>query len=62
MKCVFCKCDSEDSKSVEHVIPESLGSKTIVLPRGLVCDKCNNYFSHKVEIPILLIIIKIMSG
>jgi len=35
------------------VIPESLGSKTIVFPQGWVCDKCNNYFSNKVERPLL---------
>ena len=53
MRCIFCKIESENSKSVEHVIPESLGSKIIVLPKGFVCDKCNNYFSIKVEKPIL---------
>ncbi|BBE15875.1 hypothetical protein AQPE_0011 [Aquipluma nitroreducens] len=53
MRCIFCKSESTNSKSVEHVIPESLGSKTIVLPQGLVCDKCNNYFSNKVERPLL---------
>jgi len=29
---------------VEHIIPESLGNKTHVLT-GIVCDKCNSYFS-----------------
>jgi len=53
MQCIFCKSDSKNSKSVEHVIPETLGSKKIVLPKGFVCDKCNNYFSLKVEKPIL---------
>jgi len=53
MQCIFCKSYSENSKSVEHIIPETLGSKIIVLPKGLVCDKCNNYFSLKVEKPIL---------
>nr|WKN40251.1 HNH endonuclease [Tunicatimonas sp. TK19036] len=53
MQCIFCKTESENSKSVEHVIPETLGSKIIVLPKGYVCDKCNNYFSIKVEKPIL---------
>lgn len=53
MHCIFCKIESNNSQSVEHVIPESLGSKMIVLPKGLVCDKCNNYFAIKVEQPIL---------
>jgi len=34
-------------------MPESLGSRRRVLPRGVVCDKCNNYFARKVELPIL---------
>lgn len=53
MNCIFCKKNSDDSKSEEHIIPESLGSKRIILPKGFVCDKCNNYFSIKIEKPLL---------
>lgn len=53
MQCIFCKQDSSKSKSVEHIIPESLGNTTQTLPPGVVCDKCNNYFSRKVEKPFL---------
>ena len=53
MKCIFCKQDSSRSVSVEHVIPESLGNKKTVLPKGAVCDSCNNYFASKVEKPVL---------
>jgi hypothetical protein len=53
LRCLFCKQLSESSKSVEHIIPESIGSKRVVLPVGVVCDKCNNYFSRKVEGPVL---------
>ncbi|PVY69423.1 HNH endonuclease [Cupriavidus alkaliphilus] len=53
MRCIFCKQDSNDSQSVEHIIPESLGSRKRILPQGVVCDKCNNYFARKVEQPIL---------
>ncbi len=49
MKCIFCKNDSSTSKSVEHIVPESLGNKDIILPKGIVCDLCNNYFASKVE-------------
>ena len=52
-RCLFCKRDSTDSRSVEHIIPESLGNKTAVLPAGVVCDICNNYFARKVEAPFL---------
>lgn len=53
MRCIFCKTDSSESKSVEHVIPESLGNTEHILPKGAVCDKCNNYFARKVEGPLL---------
>jgi hypothetical protein len=52
MRCIFCKQDSSTSKSVEHIIPESLGGKH-VLNRGMVCDKCNNYLAREVEKPFL---------
>jgi hypothetical protein len=38
---------------VEHIIPESLGNTDHVLPRGAVCDNCNNYFARKIEGPLL---------
>jgi hypothetical protein len=49
MKCIFCKKNSEKSKSIEHIIPESLGNKKAILPKGIVCDSCNNYFARKIE-------------
>jgi hypothetical protein len=53
MRCIFCGDDTSSSKSVEHIIPESLGNLDYVLPVGIVCDKCNNYFAVKVERPLL---------
>jgi hypothetical protein len=53
MNCIFCKRDSSKSRSVEHVIPESLGNTEHVLEPGIVCDQCNNYFASKVEGPLL---------
>ena len=32
MKCLFCKQSSTDTKSVEHVVPESLGNTKFILP------------------------------
>jgi len=52
-RCIFCKNDSSLSKSVEHIIPESLGNTEHILPKGVVCDKSNNYFSRKLEGTIL---------
>lgn len=53
MRCIFCKQDSSNSKSVEHIIPESLGGTKHILDKGIICDKCNNYFSREVEKPFL---------
>jgi hypothetical protein len=53
MNCIFCKAASIKSRSVEHVIPESLGNTEHVLKSGVVCDQCNNYFASKVEGPLL---------
>lgn len=53
MKCIFCSKISGDSKTVEHIIPESLGNTEYILPKGVVCDKCNNYFAVEVEKPFI---------
>ena len=49
MQCIFCHKDSSTSKSVEHIIPESLENKHHFLPKGYVCDECNHYFAIKIE-------------
>ncbi len=49
MNCIFCHEISDSSKSIEHIIPESLGNKEHILWKGVVCDKCNNYFATKIE-------------
>ena len=53
MRCIFCKSDSSASTSIEHIIPESLGNTEHILPPGVVCDACNNYFARKIEGPLL---------
>lgn len=53
MRCIFCKQISDSSKSVQHIIPESLGNKDLILPSGTVCDSCNQYFAIKIEKPML---------
>src|SRR5665213_1313562 len=53
MRCIFCRSDSSLSRSVEHIIPYSLGNTKHVLRAGIVCDACNNYFSREVERPFL---------
>jgi hypothetical protein len=53
MLCLFCRSDTGGNKSIEHIIPESLGNIDHTLPVGIVCDNCNNYFSREVEKPFL---------
>ncbi len=43
--CIYCLKDSSNTNNLEHVIPESLGCKD-TLPKGTVCDSCNDYFSN----------------
>ena len=54
-KCIFCTKTKGPFRSVEHIVPESLGNNSgrHVLPKGAVCDPCNNYFATKVEGPVL---------
>ena len=53
MRCIFCKSTTDGSRSEEHIIPESFGNVEHVLPRGWVCDGCNNYLAREVEGPFL---------
>lgn len=41
-ECLFCRSTTNNFSSVEHIFPESLGNKEKLLPKGVVCDKCNN--------------------
>ena len=42
-----------NSKSEEHILPLSLGNDTLIIPKGIICDKCNNYFAREIEKPFL---------
>ncbi|WP_431293478.1 HNH endonuclease [Pedobacter sp. P26] len=44
---------SNISTGVEHIVPQSLGNINHILPKGLACDSCNNYFAVKIEKPLL---------
>ncbi|MFQ5585689.1 MAG: HNH endonuclease [Thermodesulfobacteriota bacterium] len=41
-QCIYCKTKDGKFESEEHVYPESLGNREIILPPGSVCDSCNN--------------------
>ena len=40
--CIYCLSTEGSFTSEEHVVPESLGNDDAVLPKGFVCDACNN--------------------
>lgn len=40
--CLFCRRTDGGFASREHIFPEALGNKELVLDRGVVCDRCNN--------------------
>lgn len=51
-RCIFCHSKTNSFTHDEHLVPESLGGDEII-PQGLVCDKCNQYFGKEVERPAL---------
>jgi hypothetical protein len=51
-RCIWCleEPPSATFKSESHVLPKCLGNiDKQVLPPGIVCDKCNNYFGTSLE-------------
>jgi hypothetical protein len=40
--CLFCRATDGGFTAREHALPESLGATEVVLPNGVVCDRCNN--------------------
>jgi len=64
INCIYCKACSlipGDYKADYHIAPYALGERLLagspglehVLPKGIVCDKCNNYFGTNMEIAII---------
>lgn len=41
-QCIYCLTTTASFTSEEHIFPESLGNDELILPKGFVCDKCNN--------------------
>jgi len=50
-RCIWCKRMSPEVQfnSLSHVLPEAVGNTKWILPRGTVCDPCNQYFGSKIE-------------
>lgn len=43
--CIYCRKPSGDARGQDHVYPDALGKHKLKLPRGAVCDTCNDSFS-----------------
>jgi hypothetical protein len=62
-RCIYCLSDDGSFTSVEHVLPEAMGNQEVVLPQGVVCDRCNNetlsrldqYFIEQDAIKLLIV-------
>lgn len=55
-QCIWCRGEPPIAtfNSESHVLPECVGNKRQqVLPLGIVCDRCNNYFGTKVEVTLI---------
>ncbi|MBI5101054.1 MAG: hypothetical protein HZB33_04380, partial [Nitrospirae bacterium] len=46
MKCIYCRKPSTSAQGIAHVFPEAIVKNNIVLPKGSVCDSCNNYLKE----------------
>ena len=50
-RCIWCLRGKDETKfDVSHVLPECVGNENMqILPDGIVCKECNNYFGTKIE-------------
>jgi hypothetical protein len=53
MKCIYCKKPTTGNEGEAHIFPEALTQNNLVLPKGTVCDCCNNYCSKLDSVLIL---------
>lgn len=49
LKCIYCKRDSGERSGIAHVFPEALHANDEALPRGAVCDPCNQYLGRRLD-------------
>lgn len=48
-KCIYCLSETGSFRAEEHIFPESLAGDAIYLPKGFVCDACNNGISSQLD-------------
>ena len=48
--CIWCEGSTANNSDVSHVLPRCFGNLDIwVLPKGVVCRPCNNFFGTQIE-------------
>lgn len=47
--CIYCGVETTGAEGLAHVYPEGIIRNQHVLPRGLVCDACNQYLGHELD-------------
>ncbi|MCK9420764.1 MAG: HNH endonuclease [Nitrospirae bacterium] len=53
--CIYCAKEAKGARADYHILPYSAGNisdgiiDAMILPTGIVCDKCNQYFGSKLE-------------
>lgn len=48
-KCIFCLRQDRKFSGEEHIIPEGMGNKELILPKGVVCDVCNHGVLSRID-------------
>jgi len=50
-RCIWCHKQSPNASfnSVSHILPQCFGNTEWILPAGIVCDSCNNFFGRRIE-------------
>lgn len=44
--CIYCRATTDGNESVDHPLPQALGTSDYPLKRGAVCNTCNTYLSE----------------
>ena len=52
MRCLFCKQDSSSAKSIEHIIPESMGNTKLILPLDIFVINVIIFLQEKSKNPL----------
>lgn len=48
-QCIYCRCETTKAEAVAHVLPEAVVENDLVLPRGTICTRCNQYLGHELD-------------